>query len=437
VLAKIGYRIEAREIELSFLGGRGVDIGKPNSTSASKPTWYPRENQNLVQVHWREKKLAGGELSLQAYANPNFLETRTKTITNGTLSKDSFSRTESTELGAQILFSRAVGRSVRLTCGLDYFGRSGASALLREDSFDAQGTLTKSYSETSYDRGRRSDTGLFLSGDFFGLGNLDLVGGLRWEAIVQSAHPGGGLTKSESRRRALTGFLAASYRLTPGFTLFANASTAYRAPGMGELFYTGITGRGWIIAQPGLTPERSLNFDAGAKWVGRRLYAAAYGFVYTIDGLIDRTLVAPQTYSYGNLDRARLRGLELEGEYFPLAGWKIFGTFTLLDGTSVLSGLPVNDIPPLRLTLGTRLWLGRFSAEINGLVQGRKNNPGPAEVPRGACRVFNFKANYSWRPFRITLTIGNLFDAAYISRPDPEAVEEPGRGLVLGLSYGF
>ena len=437
LLGKISFRTEARDIDLSFLGARGANIGKPNQTSATKPTWYPRENQNLVQLHWQEKNVAGGKLSFHAFANPNFLETRTKTITAGTVSKDSFSRTESTELGAQLLFSRTMGRSFRLTGGLDYFGRDGASAILREDSFDAQGALTKSYSETSYDHGRRSDIGLFLSGDFFDLRNLDLIGGLRWDSIIQSANPGGGETKRESRRSALTGFLAASYRLTPLLTVFANASTAYRTPGLSELFYTGITGRGMIIAQPDLTPERSQNFDAGVKWVSNRLYAAAYAFVYTIEGLIDRTLAAPQTYTYANLDKARLRGLEMESEFYPSAGWKIFGTLTALQGTSDTSGLPVNDIPPLRLTLGTRVWIGKFSAEINGLFQGRKNDPGPAEIAIGACRVFSFKANYFWTPFNIYLTVMNLFNAAYVGRPDPEAVEEPGRRLVFGLTYSF
>ena len=167
------------------------------------------------------------------------------------------------------------------------------------------------------------------------------------------------------------------------------------------------------------------------------MYAAAYAFVYTIEGLIDRTLAAPQTYTYANLDKARLRGLEMESEFYPSAGWKIFGTFTALQGTSITSGLPVNDIPPLRLTLGTRVWIGKFSAEINGLFQGGKNDPGPAEIAIGACRVFSFKANYFWTPFNIYLTVVNLFNAAYVGRPDPEAVEETGRSLVFGLTYSF
>ncbi len=29
---------------------------KPNRTSAEKPTWYPRETQNLAQLTWQEKE---------------------------------------------------------------------------------------------------------------------------------------------------------------------------------------------------------------------------------------------------------------------------------------------------------------------------------------------------------------------------------------------
>ena len=59
------------------------------------------------------------------------------------------------------------------------------------------------------------------------------------------------------------------------------------------------------------------------------------------------------------------------------------------------------------------------------------------KIAINACRVFSFKANYFWTSFNIYLTVVNLFNSAYVGRPDPEAVEEPGRSLVFGLSYSF
>jgi hypothetical protein len=31
----------------------------------------------------------------------------------------------------------------------------------------------------------------------------------------------------------------------------------------------------------------------------------------------------------------------------------------------------------------------------------------------------------------------NVFDKTFLGRPDPDAMEEPSRRLVLGLHYGF
>lgn len=437
LLGKVVYDTGARRVSLSFLGSRGTDIGKPNRNSATKPTWYPRENDNLVQLAWKEKSVAGGELAVQAYANPNFLETRTQTLSGTAVTKDSFSRTESTEYGVQVSFARMFGAALRLTAGADIFGRAGVKATLHEVSFDASGNVTKIYDETAYDRGRSMDAGVFISGDFSGVRNLDLVGGLRWDVLSQSAHPGGGEEAMDKRDDAVTGFLAASYRFTPSLMFFANAARAYRTPGLSERFYSGITGRGFIIAQPNLANERSLNWDAGLKWISPRVYAAAYGFVYTVNGLIDRYQVGPSIYTYGNVDKGRIKGVELEAEVYPLSGWKLFGTFAMLQGESATTGAPINDIPPLRAVVGTRLWWGKFSAELSGVFQTAKNDPGPAEIAIPACQVFQLKANYFLHPVNIYLVLGNLFDANYLGRPDPEAMEEPGRGLRIGLSYSF
>jgi outer membrane receptor protein involved in Fe transport len=438
LFGKLTYRSDRRDIDLSFLGARGADIGKPNRTSATKPTWYPRENQNLAQLGWTEKGFAGGDLSLHAYANPNFLETRTQTLsgTPSYVSKDAFSRTESTDFGVEAAFARKLSSDFRLTGGLDLYGRSAVGASNQELSYDGAGNLTKTFTETPYDRGAQRAFGAYVSGDFSGLRNLDLVGGLRYDRLFQSAHPGGGEAQ-ESRDDAVTGFFAVSYRISRFLMAFANASSAYRTPGLNELFYTGITGRGFIIANPDLTPERSLNVDAGLKWIAPRLYAAVYGFRYEIEGLIDRYIVGPSLYAYQNVDRARLFGLELEAEYYPIPGWKVFGNFATLKGESAVTGTAVNDVPPMRLVLGSRVWVRRLSLEATGIFQSRKDNPGPAEIAIPASRLVNLRTSYAFRAVTVYVQANNLLNETYLARPDPEAMEEPRRGFVFGVSYTF
>jgi len=443
LLAKAAYRTDQREIDFSLLAARGTDIGKPNSTAATKPTWYPRENQNLFQVHWTEKNVGkDGEIHFQAFANPNFLETLTDTY-NGFLTRESYAKTDSTEFGLQASYSNKVAPSLRLEAGLDYFGRTGAHAFNSYTSYDEFGAVTSVQEEYPYDTASRGDLGAFLSADFSGIERLDILGGVRYDLLRMRAEPHQGeigipeiqpiLTKDEQP----TGFLAVSYKLAGDLTAFVNASRAYRLASINERFYTGISGRGFIIGQPDLRPESSFNLDGGLKLLGRRYFLGLYAFRYRIDDMIERYQLDPTTYTYGNIERGRLQGLEFEAEAFVLSGWKIFGNFAAIRGRSLATGEPLNDVPPFRVFAGTRYWKGRFSAELNATFSLAKDDPGPAEIGVASSELVNLKAGYLWQGLTFSVVLGNIFNTTYISRADSDAMIEPGRSLRVGVTYGF
>jgi outer membrane receptor protein involved in Fe transport len=441
---RAAYETEARRIDLSFLLARGTDIGKPAVNTATKPTWYPRENQNLAQLHWTEKNLAGGELNFMAYANPNFLETRTNTITGyvageseGYVSKEGYAKTESTEYGAQLSYSKLLGEDFRLTGGVDLFGRANAGAVNNEVSYNVAGVITKTFIETPFTDGHRRDLGFYLSTDYAGIKNIDLIAGLRYDLVAQRANPGGGTEMLDSNTDAVTGFFGISYRLTKRWTVFANFSRAYRTPGLSELFYSGITGRGVIIAKPDLMPETSLNRDIGVRYVGKRFFAGLYGFLYRIDDLIDRYLVADKIYSYLNVEYVRITGVEFEFEYYPFSGWKIFGNCSALDGKSRVTGEPINDIPPFRFQLGSRFQWRNLSLEVLGLYQGKKDNPGAAEIAIPAYSYIQTRIGYDFRSVGVFALVKNVLNEAFLGRPDPDGVYEPGRNVIFGARYSF
>lgn len=437
-LGKLRHESKKRDVVFSFLLARGKDIGKPNRDSATKPTWYPRENQNLMQFHWREKGVwADGELSLNVFANPNFLETRTETV-QPYKSKESYSKTESTDFGLQLSFTRRLESRLRLTVGLDWYGRTSASALNSDKYLDEQGRVFGIFEERPYTGGLRRDLGVFLSGDYNGIQGLDLVAGVRMDCLRSLAHPGGGEAVEMSDQKALTGFLAASYKLSESFVFFANISRAYRAPDLNELYYTGITGRGFIISNPALSPESSLGYDAGLKHIGRRHFLGLYGFSYTLEDMIERYRIDEKLYTYGNIEKGRIQGLELEWEFFLGAGFSLFGNATAIEGESLNAGVPLNDIPPRRLLLGGRAWLGRLSLEVNGTWQKEKDDPGPAEIAIPSAHWVSFKSSYFLAPStHFYFVLSNLLGANYLARPDPESMPAPGRNFHLGISYSF
>jgi outer membrane receptor protein involved in Fe transport len=437
LMTKVAHRTEKREVELGFLGTRGTDIGKPLRTSDVNPTWYPRENQNLFQISWKERNLGnGGELLIKAFANPNFLETKKETLEEFKTNEE-FARTESTEYGAQLSYAKTWRKSLRLEGGVDVFGRGGAKAKNTYTSFDETGAVTESVEEDPFTGGKRKDIGFFLSADYSGIRDLDVIGGVRWDVVHQEALPSGETDVLESTKCTGTGFLAASYRVAEGLTAFFSVSRAYRVPSINELFYTGISGRGYIVGNPDLVPETSLSLDGGFKFLGRRFFAGLYGFSYEIRDMIERYRIDPATRTYGNIEKGRIQGLEFEADFSLLPGWKVFGNVVTIRGRSVLSGDPLNDIPPFNIHAGTRVWLGRFSAEANGTFRFRKDTPGPDEIEIPGSQIVNLRAGYGWSSFEVFVTLANALNETYLARPDGDAMEEPGRNFKIGLSYSF
>ena len=437
LLAKIAHRNDKREVDISFLGARGTDIGKPNTTAATKPTWYPKENQNLLQLHWKEKNVGkDGEVLFHAFVNPNFLETLTDTYA-GFLTLESSAKTDSTEFGAQLSYAKKIAPSFRLEGGVDYFGRGTADAYNRYTSFDEFGGVTGIVEEYPYADGSRDDLGFFLSADYSGIERLDILGGVRYDLLRMKALPLGAESPVITNDDQPTGFLAVSYMLSKKVTAFVNLSRAYRLASINELFYTGISGRGFIVGNPDLLPESSFNLDGGLKFLGRRFFLGLYAFRYQIDDMIERYRLDPSTYTYGNIEKGRLQGLEFEAEAFLLPGWKVFGNVAAIRGRSLETGVALNDISPLQFFTGTRVWKGKFSAELNATFRLAKSNPGPAEIAVASSELVNLKATYLWRGLNFHVTLGNIFNEAYVARADSEAMVEPGRNLRLGFVYAF
>jgi len=438
LFGKVSHITQKREIRFSFLGARGNDIGKPNQSSQTKPTWYPTESQNLVQLQWLENDVGkDGEISFQVFLNPNFLETKKESL-NDYKESESFSKTQSHDYGLHLAYGKMISRNFRIKAGVDCFGRAKAEAKNKDIYFSDIGEVTDIFEETPYDGGKRRDFGMFISADFKGIKGLDLVGGVRGDFIHLEASPGGHSTTEESSQSAFTGFIGGTWEVMPAVMAFANLARAYRAPSLSELFYTGITGRGFIISQPNLNPETSFNLDLGFKIIKKRFFIGIYAFYYLIDDLIERFLLEESIYTYGNIDRGEIKGIELEMEYHPIPGWVIFGNLFSFKGKSLEYGGYLNDIPPARLYVGTKFWLDRFSVEANATIQQKKTTPGPAEIEIPGYERIGLKASYFiGSSFQIFLVLDNILNKTYISRPDPDAVEEPGRNLLIGFDFSF
>lgn len=438
VLGKLYHGDQRREISFSFLGARGTNIGKANRDSREKPTWYPHEKQNLLQFQWKEKQLGSrGSLDTGIFLNPNMLETVKEHI-NGYKAGESISRIRSLDYGIHMIYGKEISPDWRCRAGWEMAGRSGADSINQDTSFNESGEIIEQYLERPYHNGRRLDSGIFAAADFTGWTRMNVSGGFRWDSIKLEAVPGDCPGPDRSRYQALTGFLGASVEASPSLIVFGNVGRAYRVPSISELFYTGVTGRGFITANPDLKPETSMNLDIGLKIFRNRYFFGLYAFHYRVNHLIERYQSMDDLYHYGNVDNGCIQGLEMEWECTPVPGWLVFGNVFVFDGASVDTGIPLNDIPAPRMIVGTKFWIQRFSIEIRGWIQRPKNDPGPAEVEVAGYERLDLKTGcVLGASLRVYLIVSNALNRIYTAGPDPLAVEAPGRSLMLGLSYGF
>ncbi|MFN0186635.1 MAG: TonB-dependent receptor plug domain-containing protein, partial [Aquabacterium sp.] len=144
----------------------------------------------------------------------------------------------------------------------------------------------------------------YLQDEWSALRGLTVTAGLR--------HDNHGLFGSHWSPR-----LYAVWRPAPQWTVKGGASSGFKAPNLKQIVPgTRREGPNDFIGNPALRPEVSRSFEIGGAWQAGRRGAQLMVFDQRVDDLIDVRLVqagptpGTGTYTYENLARARLRGLE-------------------------------------------------------------------------------------------------------------------------------
>ena len=221
-------------------------------------------------------------------------------------------------------------------------------------------------------------------------------------------------------------------------SLFCNVGRAFRFPSLGESFYTGITGRKYIVGNPMLEPESSFNIDTGLKISTKKYFIGLYLFSYRIDQLIERYRNEYHIYTYDNIHRGRILGGEIEVQYTPLKNVNLFGHYFYYKGRSDIENEPLNDIPAPRIYVGGKIFFNRLWFECNFLYSFKKNDPGSAEIKNGSYNLLNIKSGYylSSELF-LYVKASNLLNERYYSNPDPDIPEAKRLNFSTGIHFYF
>ena len=176
-------------------------------------------------------------------------------------------------------------------------------------------------------------------------------------------------------------------RATPEVAVFGNYASGFRAPNAGQVnaFFENVTQFYKSIPNPNLKPEKSKNFEFGARANFAALTLEASVFEGDFTNLIEDnrqisgnfTAANPTINQSVNINSATINGFEIKGN----VQWGKFGAVSIstpfsygeANGVDNRTGLPLDSIDPAKLTLGVRFESANWNLRLDATKHAAKN----------------------------------------------------------------
>ena len=411
---------DKRNYSLLFVPSRGDDIGKANSDFPARVTTYPEELHDLFEFTVQ----GATSWHLKMYVHDRNLETLvSEPLEIGEVVSDS------TDYGAAWERTSRAGGTTAIQWGFDVFGRTNVDStetLTVTDPMNPSVTVSQ-----PLDAGREAEWGSFTVVRWEG-------GGADWEGGVRLSRQNQGNTGDPSLdRSAVNGFVGVIRPIGNKWEIRGAASSGERFPSLGELFFTGITGRGEVFGNPALDSERALNTELGFAFKGSRLILRSAVFRNDIDNYIERIEFAPDMLTFVNLTSGKIDGIELSSVVRAGANWLISFGGHLLEGRAS-DGSPLADVPPHEIWSEARWRRGKFQTNARLAHRATKDDPGSGENAIPSVELLSVSGRYQATPkWAFYAGLRNAFDELYFRSADNKAPPATGRMFSAGLVWGF
>jgi len=441
LMFKLNRQSERSQFYATMFHYEGTDIGKPSPTAHLKPRWYPDESNTLFNIGYKLQNFwLLDNLNASVYVLHSVLEAQKDNLREETLTvkKRNLARIQAANFGFKVRGGKALGRRHNLNFGFDYFGQGDVNDQNMEWSYDEDGLVTGQTEETSLQDARSSNFGFYIDDKIQVSDSLTFNVGGRFDIVRTSNLDLDGSRLSQSDE-FFSVYLGSIFQVTPYLSLLANVGRSFRFPAISELFYTGLTGRGTVFGNPDLTPERSLNFDIGLRYLHEKFFASIYGFRNTIEEMIQKYAgTGDEEYFYRNLTRGRIQGVEGEFYISLMKDVELFINFHHMKGKGKNTDTALNYIPPTRLTFWGKYSPGNFWVEPRVTLSSAKEDPGPLEIAVDGHvlfdTIFGFEVS---RNLTLLAIAQNILDQTYRASADEAGVDAPGRGFVFRAKYSF
>ncbi|MCB9386085.1 MAG: TonB-dependent receptor [Bryobacterales bacterium] len=259
-------------------------------------------------------------------------------------------------------------------------------------------------------------TGLFIQDQFEPTRRIRLIAGLRADRFDLNVKQTPGFDPDvaatilgKQTDSAISGNIGTSIDLGAGLLVSGNLGRAFRAPNLFERFFFGRGSvGGFIVPNPNLQPETSLQLDTGVHFRSGPVKASVNYFLNHLNDLISSaagvfdgmsTLQGQPVYQNVNIEEARIQGVEASAELAVEglgARWTPTFTAAWQRGDNQVSGQPLPLIAPFigqaRLRWSprrTRLW-----SEVGTVVATSSDRVPTGFTPIRAYTTFTWRGGY-------------------------------------------
>lgn len=396
-----------------LIPSRTENIGKSNIRFPDRQvTTYPEDEHTIGRLRLRHDN--GFEAS--AYAHDQKLSTFKQTPDRD----DAYAFIGSRDGGLTVQRSWESG-DFSNDLGVEYFGRRDVQG------YDAKGNpADRNYSLKD---AREDNRSLFAITNWQVAPEFALELGGR--ATTNEQQQAGAISRDSDA--AFTAGAVYMPRVNTRWTV--NLSSGYRFATLEERFFTGVTGRGEIVANPNLGSEHSLGADIGFAWYAGDWNTEIHVWRTNVDDLIQKVEIDPDVEGYVNVGHAKLHGAD------ATLGWAATDSLFFNASSSLVlgednTGQPLYGIPPLRASLQATWDIGVVS--LSGLFthRWRKSRPGYEELEREAVDIVAAQASYHARAgLDLQIYVRNALDKSYYATSDELSAFAPERSVGFNVIW--
>lgn len=456
----IFWRItSAQSIKINASYAKGTDIGKPTG-DLNREGYHPEElNQSLTLKYLNQfngSVFKDFQLRLSLKTMDMSVQMDVQNYENGV----SVDNRKDTSIGPmydyQIYQSMQLGSFVGLLIGANGYYQEDISIIGRKKVYDIEsGFFKKDSGEVSFvSEGEAINAGIFTELTVDVTKNFNIDSGIRYDffeigaawqteesgtlGIDSTVHP-----KEKHEFSASSYHLGGAYRFIDYTSFFANAGSAFRAPSIKELFYSGSTPNGYNISNPNLKPEKSLNIEGGLRYLNKKISASVSVFQNTIQDYI--TIDWNEDHSIGsfeNIGKAQIRGVEADLDIPLVYGFSYYLGSAYMRGRDIKLDEPLQDVPPWQLSTALS-----HEHRYENLLAGhrfqytyshKEKEAVTGDVAAESYYFIDYFFYLKWREnYKLTFSVTNITNEKIRPFYQLDGVYSPGRSFNIGFHARF